>query len=468
MAPQPSAESGTPVEKKNTLKGLAEDLNALTQQLLLKRSFAVFPLLFLGGLLMNLTPCVYPMIPITLALLNRINAGDMGTPLASGEHHLATIKRRRRFMALFYGLGIVLVYAALGLSAGLTGMIFGSLLQNPWFTAAAAVFCGLGLTMLGLFDVSFLQQWAQKIPTFQNQPAFSAFILGGLSGAVAAPCTGPVLSALLLLISASKDPLQGLVFLGTFSSGFALPYVAAGLWAPTHVHLPRVGFLTNIVKIIFSSLMFALSLYFIKPFLGRLEFINFDFLFRKPSSLTLFIFVTLACCSLFLLWRSRHRQGFALATTCAIFTVFAFWGTLQVTSGFTVKNTPDTLFMGAKNEIKWRLDLNTAREEANQKNKIILVDLWAEWCAACHEMDADFWSQATVIQAVTEKTIPVKLDFTQSNSETESLSKSWGISGLPALVLLRVTKMDHGSQFQLKVEKVLHGKIPVNSLLEAL
>jgi thiol:disulfide interchange protein DsbD len=218
---------------------------------------AAIPLLFGAGVLTSLTPCVYPMIPITAAIVG-------GQSLGGGA---ASAPSRGRTLALTgaYVLGLAAVYAGLGLLAGLTGTMFGAVSSNPWayFTMANLLI----LASLAMFDVipvrlpNFLVQKAATAGT--GGRAAGAFVMGAASGLVAAPCSAPVMAAVLTWVSATQSAGLGFVYLFTFSLGMCALLVAVGLSAGTVSRLPRAGAWMLWVKKGFAFVMLAMAEYYL-------------------------------------------------------------------------------------------------------------------------------------------------------------------------------------------------------------
>src|SRR5512134_3282326 len=153
---------------------------------------SAIPLLFLGGLLTSLTPCVYPMIPITVALVGQESLGGK-----------AVSRWRPLFLTLSYVVGLALVYAILGVIAGMSGSIFGSISSNPWlYFLQANVLMLAGLFMLDVFTFTLpasTMEWATKVGTGGHYGG--AFAMGSVSGLVAAPCGAPVMAAVLTWVT---------------------------------------------------------------------------------------------------------------------------------------------------------------------------------------------------------------------------------------------------------------------------
>ncbi len=194
-----------------------------------ERPLVALPLLFGAGLLTSFTPCVYPMIPITAGLLG--GAGAVGRPA-----------RARAGMVALYVLGVALVYATLGLVAGLTGSLFGSVSTNKWaLLLMANVLLLSGLALLGVFPVTVSSgalAWASR---FGAESKWGAFMMGATSGLVAAPCGAPAFAAVLTFVAATGSAILGFSYLLAFSLGMTAVLAVVGIFAGTVSALPRSG-----------------------------------------------------------------------------------------------------------------------------------------------------------------------------------------------------------------------------------
>lgn len=210
--------------------------------------FMILLALFLGGLLTNLTPCVYPMIPITIRLLSQQT-------------------RRPLSAATAYAGGIVLVYSLLGLSVGYTGSLFGKYMASPTVNfILALVMFALGFSMLGFGKWALFAKLGNKIGI--AKPSLTqAFLMGCGAGLVASPCTGPILASILTYILANKDLGRSTLYIFVYSLGFGLPYIALGGLSGKLAKVKVAPKIQILVKLSFASVMFALSIYYLRiPF----------------------------------------------------------------------------------------------------------------------------------------------------------------------------------------------------------
>ncbi len=211
------------------------------------------PLLFVGGLLTSLTPCIYPMIPITVALVGQESIGAKAN------------KWRPLLLTLSYIFGLALVYAILGVIAGMSGSIFGSISSNPWlYFLQANVLLLAGLFMLDVFTFSLptsTLEWASKVGSGGHYGG--AFAMGSVSGLVAAPCGAPVMAAVLTWVTRTQSAVLGFIYLFVFSLGMCALLVAVGVSSGSAARLPRAGAWMMRVKRIFGFVMLGVAEYYL-------------------------------------------------------------------------------------------------------------------------------------------------------------------------------------------------------------
>src|SRR5258705_4869681 len=212
------------------------------------------PALFAGGVLTSLTPCVYPMIPITAAIVGGQSAG-------AGP----SSKMRPVLLTFTYVVGLAVVYSALGVFAGLTGTLFGSVSTNPWlYFAMANVLIIAALAMLDVIPVRVPAWLLTRAATAgEGGSVYGVFVMGAASGLIAAPCSAPVMAALLTWVTATKSGVLGFIYLFVFSLGMCTILVLVGLFSGTVARLPRAGAWMVWVKRIFALIMLVVAEYYL-------------------------------------------------------------------------------------------------------------------------------------------------------------------------------------------------------------
>jgi cytochrome c-type biogenesis protein len=220
------------------------------EALLRDRPLAAIPVLFVAGVATSLTPCVYPMIPITAGVLG--GAGSIGRT-----------RRQTVLLTLTYVLGLALVYASLGLLAGLTGTLFGTISANRWaYFAMGNLLLLFALALLDVIPVAApgkLVAWASRIGAGSYG---GAFLMGATSGLVAAPCGAPAFAAVLTFVAATGSGTLGFLYLFVFSLGMTALLVLVGLSSGVLARLPRSGRWLSVIKKLSGVLLLIMAEYY--------------------------------------------------------------------------------------------------------------------------------------------------------------------------------------------------------------
>ena len=212
------------------------------------------PILFIAGVLTSLAPCIYPMIPITAAIVGGSAVGEAPRP-----------RSRTVALTLTYVLGLALAYASVGLFAGLTGTLFGSVSTNPWlYFAMANLLVIAALAMLDVIPVRVPTWLLTRAATAgKGGSLYGVFVMGAASGLVAAPCSAPVMAAVLTWVTATKSGALGFIYLFVFSLGMCTILVVVGLFSGTLARLPRAGNWMVWIKRLFALIMLAVAEYYL-------------------------------------------------------------------------------------------------------------------------------------------------------------------------------------------------------------
>ncbi len=398
---------------------LARRLEGLIRGRLDRASFLLFLLVFAAGFLASLTPCVYPVIPIIMGYVGGRSGGR---------------KLKGFTLSLFFVLGLSLVYSLLGVAAAKTGSLIGISFQNPVVVSViAAIFIVMGLSLAGLFSIPVPAWVSSKVSRGHKSDIAGAMIVGGISAVIAAPCVGPVLIALLSWISQSGNILLGFWLTFIFSLGMSVIFLVAGTFSGAIAALPRGGNWMSAVKYFFSALLIAGGIFFLgnilAPWLNLLAWAAY--LIALAVALGLFrpqaeagvgpVLVRTAVVLIFLCGAVLFYQGLARRF---------FSGVPQAAAQ-------------AKESLPWLHDLAQARQRARAENKRLLVDAWAEWCAACRELDEKTFSRADVGAALRDYVL-VKLDFTRRNEVNDRLKKELGIIGMPTVMFFAPGGVESG------------------------
>ena len=219
-------------------------------------------LVFVAGVLTSFTPCIYPMIPITAAIVGGQSVDGNPAP-----------KSRAILLTLTYVLGLAIVYSSLGVLAGMTGTLFGSVSTNPWlYFGMANLLLIAALSLLDVIPVKIPAPILQKASNAGTAGKFSgAFVMGAVSGLVAAPCSAPVMAAVLTWVTTTQRAGLGFVYLLSFSLGMSALLVAVGIASGTLSRLPRSGPWMLWVKRVFAIVMIGAAEYYLVK-MGQLLF----------------------------------------------------------------------------------------------------------------------------------------------------------------------------------------------------
>jgi thiol:disulfide interchange protein len=222
-------------------------MESFIQASLFEQQFSLWAIaaVFAAGLLTSLTPCVYPMIPITVSVVGSQASGRGQSILYS----------------LLYVFGLALVYAALGVLAASSGVLFGTVASHPVTLLIVAAFC--------LLMAAWMLGWVRlpiglMVPELKSKAApFNVFLAGGISGLVMAPCTSPVLGMLLMYVAGEGDRLWAALLMFVFAFGMSALLIVAGIFSGALSMLPRSGPWLNSIKWVFAVLMSGTAAYLI-------------------------------------------------------------------------------------------------------------------------------------------------------------------------------------------------------------
>ena len=361
-------------------------------------SFVAFFAIFLIGLALNLTPCVYPMLSVTVSLF--------GT-----QSDASTL--RVFVKAVVYVLGIASMYSVLGVTAALSGELFGSWLQSPLVLGViGALLFALALSMFGLYQLQVPYWLTSKLGGTTGTGFVSLFVSGLVVGIFAAPCIGPPVIALLALVGQKGDPLFGFTAFFVLSLGLGLPYLILGTFSGLLKNVPRSGVWLIWVERIFAVVLTGAALFYLllalapkfAPFVVPLSLIAGGLYlgFLEPSGKDKPTF-------------RRLKWGFGIACI-ALGTMFA----------------NDLRDPG----IEWQQYNADLVARAQTSGKPVMLDFYADWCIPCLELDRRTFTNPSVITA-SEDFVRLKVDLTRFDSpEAEALRKQYTIAGVPTIVFL--------------------------------
>ncbi len=219
------------------------------EHVLAQTPLLAYPVVYAAGVLTSFTPCVYPMIPITVGLVGGMSAGS---------------RLRGFLLSVSYVVGLSITYAILGAMAALTGSFFGQVATDPWVNLAVGVLIILlGSAMLGAWEIRVPTVLVPRAGGGAAKGWLGALLVGATSGFVAAPCTAPALGAVLAYVATRRSVVFGTSLLFTFAVGMGTLLVIIGTFAGVVRNLPRAGTWMDRVRKAFGWLMVAVGVYFV-------------------------------------------------------------------------------------------------------------------------------------------------------------------------------------------------------------
>ncbi len=349
---------------------------------------------FLGGLALNLTPCVYPLIPITIGFFGGQSEGKTSRLIGMG---------------LLFVVGMAVTYSVIGVVTALTGSVFGALLQNPIvIILIALIFIVLSLSMFGVYEFKLPDSWVAKAGGAKGG-MYGAFFMGLTMGIVAAPCIGPFVLGLVTYVAAKADPFFGFLLFFILAVGLGTPYLFLAIFSGKIKKLPRAGEWMEAVKHIFGLILIGMAIYFLLPLLPK-----------SFSSFLLPGFMIIA--AIYLLFFDKNANSvkgfriFKVVFSIALIIVAVYW-----------------LIPSEKQSIEWHP--YTEKTEAIT-GKAMIIDFYADWCIPCKELDANTFSDPRVID-VSKKFEAYKADMTKSLSDqVETLRNKYNIVGVPTVLVI--------------------------------
>ncbi len=323
-----------------------------------------FFFVFIFGFLTSFTPCIYPMIPITLAILGR-------------EAH-ARSKWQNFLVSFTYVTGIGITFSGLGVLAASSGLLFGSFMSSPWVLGVVSlVFLAMSLSMFGLYEIEAPQFLRDGVLSRLKLHGYAGALASGmLAGFVASPCVGPVLVGILTFVAQSKNIWLGFWLLFTYSLGMGLIFLILGLSSGLTKKLPKSGPWMSRVKLTFAIIMLLASVYYMKM----------------------------------------------------IYDVVS-----KTTSTESTMAGQSTLHAETKNN--WKKYSAQELTEAVKNHKPVLIDIRADWCAACLELEEKTFSTEDFTK-LGEKFVLLKVDATQSTPEVDAIRDQYQLVGLPTLIFI--------------------------------
>ncbi|KAA0449269.1 MAG: protein-disulfide reductase DsbD [Candidatus Thioglobus sp.] len=412
-----------PETVKNASKQTLNEADKISVLLKKDNIWLILASFFGFGLLLSLTPCVFPMIPI----LSGIIVGQKG----------AVSTKKALAMSAVFVLSVSLTYALAGVLAGYFGENLQILLQTPAILALfSAVFVALAFSMFGFYDIQLPSALQNKIANISNKQEsgnlLGVAIMGVLSALIVGPCVAPPLAGALIYIGQTGDALLGGLSLFVMSLGMGMPLLLIGTGVSK---LPKAGGWMENIKAVFGVIMLAVAIYLLERIIPPLaSLILWALLFTlSPIAMGAISFGKVAS-----VW---HRIFKGIGLLLLIYGIL-LWGLvargggdmLAPLSGYGVGSSAEKVHI-AFEKIKSVADLERKLAEA-QSNQVVILDFYADWCVSCKELERYVFSNPKVVLQM-QNVVALQADVTANDEDDKALMKHFGIIGPPGILLFK-------------------------------
>ncbi len=381
--------------------------SSMIEEQISKNLLWAFVLVFVFGFLTSLTPCVYPLIPITLAVI--------------GARTAQASKAQAFALSFVYVLGIAATYSVLGVIAAKTGALFGQALSyQPVVLFFVVLFVLMALSIYGYFELRVPHFITRSFEKAGPSKGFAgAFTSGLIAGVVASPCVGPVLVGVLAYIAKSQDVVLGLSLLFTFAMGMGVLFLFLGTFSSAFKKLPRSGGWMDLIKFILGTALLVVALSYLKPLLMP-EWFSICVALLSFAAVFIFIAKVYPKTSR----KSIHRMPLVFCALVVLSPIASQW---------KPTNTENSSKAALKNG--WQYYSEEAIAKAKAEGRQVIIDFFADWCVACVELDEKTFSTPQFIEATKNMSL-LKVDASENFPELADLQKKYEVYGLPTIVFI--------------------------------
>ena len=388
-------------------------------------NIAIVLLTFFGfGLLLSLTPCIFPMIPILSSIIVK----------ASSKEKLSA--KKGFFLSFVYVFSMSLAYTIAGVIAGLFGANLQVALQNPIVLSVfAGVFVLLALSMFVYFKLELPQSLQNKINKTtdgkEKQGVFGIAVMGFLSALIVGPCVAAPLAGALIYIGQTGDALLGGAALFILSFGMGVPLLLIGLGAGKY--MPKPGAWMDSISKVFGLIMLAIAIYMLDRVLD--------------PTIIMYLWSLILIASALYLQMYTHILSRLLTTMMLLYGIIVFIGAVtgatNVLKPLEKITLSSTLIQNSNQELKWTYikDIDELYKTIEASSKPVMLDFYADWCISCKELENFTFKDPRVIVELNKYTL-LKADVTENNTDDKNLQNKFNIVGPPGLIFWNQNKKE--------------------------